>query len=139
VACVNERNIHNSKKYNEATDAFVDPLFKSYLNEKLAHLNREERRAIEPILRKYRKVFYVEGSNDFQGTDLIEHQITTGDAKPIMKAPYRVPFALRKEMEAQVQDMLNKGVNEPSSSPWSAPVVLTPKRSQDGNLSIGFA
>jgi hypothetical protein len=43
---------------------------------------------------------------------LIEHRIITGDAKPIRKAPYRVPFALKKEMENQVQDMLNKGAIE---------------------------
>jgi hypothetical protein len=38
VACLNETNIPNSKKYNEATDALVHPLFQAYLNEKLAHL-----------------------------------------------------------------------------------------------------
>jgi hypothetical protein len=60
---------------------------------------------MEPVLRKYKHIFHVERSNDFKGTDLIEHRITTGDAKPIRKGPYRVPFAL-KEMENQVQDML---------------------------------
>jgi hypothetical protein len=72
---------------------------------------------MEPVLRKYRHIFHVEGSNDFKGTDLIEHRIITGDTKPIRKAPYRVPFALKKEMEDQVQDMLNKGVIEESNSP----------------------
>jgi hypothetical protein len=55
-----------------------------------------------PGLRKYRRVFHVEESNDFRGTDLIEHRIVTGDAKPIRKLPYGVPFVLRKEMEDQV-------------------------------------
>jgi hypothetical protein len=63
---------------------------------------------MEPVLLKYRHVFHEDGSNDFQGTDLVEHIIVTGDAKPIRKPPYRVPFALRKEMENQVQDMLKR-------------------------------
>jgi hypothetical protein len=29
---------------------------------------------MEPVLRNYRHVFHVEGSNDFRGTDLIEHR-----------------------------------------------------------------
>jgi hypothetical protein len=70
---------------------------------------------MDPVLKKYRHIFHVEGSNDFKGTDLIELRIITGDAKPIRKAPYRVPFALKKEMEDQVQGMLNKGVTEESN------------------------
>jgi len=54
---------------------------------------------------KYKHVFHQEGSNDFKGTDLVEHRIVTGDAKPIRKAPYRVPFALSQEMQNQVNDV----------------------------------
>jgi len=93
---------------------------------------------MEPVLRKYRHVFHVKGSNDFRGTDLIEHRIVTGDAKPIRKPPYRVPFALRKEMDKQVQDMLEKGVIEESSSPWSAPAILVPKKCLDGRPKYRF-
>jgi hypothetical protein len=42
---------------------------------------------MEPVLRKNRHIFHVEGSNDFKGTFLIEHRIITGDAEPIRKAP----------------------------------------------------
>jgi hypothetical protein len=73
------------------------------------------------LLKKYRHVFHQEGSNEFEGTDLAEHEIVTGDARPIRKAQYRVPFALRKEMDDQVQDMLAKGIIEESNSPWNAP------------------
>ena len=60
---------------------------------------------IEPVLTKYMHVFHDEEDNQFKGTDLIVYRIITGDAKPIRKAPYRVPFALREEMESQVRDM----------------------------------
>jgi hypothetical protein len=93
---------------------------------------------MEPVLRKYRHIFHVEGSNDFRGTDLIEHRIITGDAKPIRKAPYRVQFALKKEMDNLVQDMLNKGVIEESNSPWNAPAILVPKKLLDGKPKYRF-
>ena len=60
------------------------------------------------------------------------HKIETGDATPIKKVPYKTPFALREETNRQVQKTLDKGVISPSSSPWSSPVVLVPKRSGTG-------
>ena len=62
----------------------------------------------------------------------------TGDAKPIRKALYRVPFALRQEMQDQVKDMLAKGIIEESKSPWSSPSILVPKKSLDGKLKYRF-
>ena len=41
---------------------------------------------------------------------MVEHKINPGDARTIRKPPYRVPFALRKEMDNQIQDMPSKGV-----------------------------
>jgi hypothetical protein len=79
---------------------------------------------MDPILVKYRHIFHEECSNDFRGTDLVEHKIVTGNAKPIRKPPYIVPFALRMEMENQIETKLRKGVTEASSSPWSSPVIL---------------
>jgi hypothetical protein len=93
---------------------------------------------MEPVLRQYRHVFHDESSNHFQGTDLIEHWIITGDAQPIRKAPYRVPFALRDEMERHVREMLRKGVIEPSSSHWADPAILVPKKSADGRPKYRF-
>ena len=50
----------------------------------------------------------------------------------IRKAPYKTPFALRQEMNRQVQKMLDKGVISPSQSSWSSPAVLVPKKSGNG-------
>jgi hypothetical protein len=71
-----------------------DTSFKQYLQEKLGHPSQAERSVIEPVLVKYRHVFHGEGSNDFQGTDLIEQKIVTGDAKPIRKhlTEYHLPL-----------------------------------------------
>ena len=93
---------------------------------------------VEPVLRKYRHVFHQEGSNDFKGTNFVEHRIVTGNAKLIIKVPYRVPFALRQEMQDQVRDMLAKGIIEESKSPWSSPSILVPEKSLDGKPKYRF-
>jgi hypothetical protein len=69
---------------------------------------------MEPVLGRYSHVFHLDENSPFKGRDLGDHRIVTGDARYIRKAPYRVPFALRQEMETQVKDMLKKIVTEPS-------------------------
>jgi len=95
-------------------------------------LNQEDRELIEPILLKYAHVFHDEETNHFKGTNVIEHEIPIGDARPIRRPQYRTPYALREEMETQVENMLDNGVIRPSNSPWSAPAILVPKKSADG-------
>jgi hypothetical protein len=121
-----------------STKEEMDQTFKQYMKEGLAHLTHDERTVREPVLIRYRRVFHDEENIDFKGTDLVEHRIVTGDAKPIRRPPYRTPFALRQEMENQVQDMLDKGVIEPSASPWNSPVILVPKKSKDGRPKYRF-
>jgi transposase InsO family protein len=130
VAAVNDGPVREPR--SETPKVQIDASFQSYLNDKLSHLTDEERAVLEPVLVKYRKTFYVEGSNDFPGTDLVEHEIDTGNTRPIRRPPYRVPYALRDELDRQVETMLDKGIIEPSASAWNFPAILIPKRSLDG-------
>jgi len=74
-------------------------LYRKLLLGKLDLLSEEEKQVIEPVLMKYAHVFHDEDSNDFKGTNVIEHQIVLEDTRPIRKPQYRVPYALRDEMK----------------------------------------
>jgi hypothetical protein len=112
-------------------------VYNKLLSGKLDHLNSDGRRHIEPVLLKYTHVFHDEDTNDFKATQVMEHQILVGDAKPIRKPPYRTPYALRGEMQDQIQKMLAKGVIRESNLPWSAPAILVPKK-VDGKPKYRF-
>jgi len=113
-------------------------LYDKLLQGKLDHLTQEDRQHIQPVLRKYAHVFHDEASNDFKETKAIEHQILVGDAKPIRRPPYRTPYALREDMQTQVQNMLNKQIIRPSTSPWSAPAILVPKKAKMADQNLDF-
>lgn len=55
-------------------------------------------------------------------------------ASPVNIWAYRYPPTLKDEIERQVWDMLNKGFIQPSSSPFSSPVLLV--RKKDGSWSF---
>ncbi len=58
-------------------------------------------------------------------TDLVDHAI-------ILKEVYCVPEKLLSVMKQELHTMKQLGVIEPSSSEWSSPIVLVPKK--DGTL-----
>lgn len=61
-------------------------------------------------------------------TDLVEFDIEIQDSPPIRQRAYRVPWTQRSLLEQQINNMLEAGVVEPSTSPWSSPVLLVPKK-----------
>nr|AHN53418.1 pol polyprotein [Nuttalliella namaqua] len=62
----------------------------------------------------------------------VEHRIDTGGVRPLRQRPYRVSHSERETIETEVTEMLSKSIVRPSSSPWSSPVVLVPKK--DGSI-----
>ena len=53
---------------------------------------------------------------------------------PISKAPYRMAPAELAELKKQLQELLDKGLIQPSVSPWGAPVLFV--RKKDGSLRL---
>ena len=54
------------------------------------------------------------------------------DTRPVRLPPYRLPYAYRDTVKAEINDMLKYGVIEESHSEWSAPIVIVKKK--DGTL-----
>jgi hypothetical protein len=130
---INSRNESDSKQpTRQRRQKKNETLYHKLLQGKLDHLSPEDRQQIEPVLLKYAHVFHDEDTNDFKGTDVIEHQIPIGNAQSIRRPQYRTPYDLREEMQKQVQNMLDQGIIRPSTSLWSAPAILVPKKSPDG-------
>ncbi|XP_039283548.1 uncharacterized protein LOC120351144 [Nilaparvata lugens] len=106
------------------------------LVEKTKHLPRGEAEQIQVVLEKYQHLFGEPGRDGCQVN--VQHCIPTADSAPIAKRPYRVPYHLHPVVEEHLADMLDKGIISPSTSPWSAPVVLVKKKTTDGSAKWRF-
>lgn len=65
-------------------------------------------------------------------TNMITHQIDTGDSPPIRQRYYRMSPEKQRILCEQLEEMLKLDVVEPCESAWSSPVLLVPKK--DGQV-----
>ncbi|CAH2016446.1 unnamed protein product [Acanthoscelides obtectus] len=80
-------------------------------NAKTEHMNSEEKDAITKLVREYSDIFHIDG-NYLTFTSKIKHHIRTSDEIPIYTKSYRYPEIHRKEVQRQIQSMLDQKLLE---------------------------
>jgi len=70
------------------------------------------------------------------GTDLVTHTIDTADTPPIRRRPYRHFPEARKELDKQIERLLDADIIEESDSPWGSLVVLVKKKNNTHRLCV---
>ena len=63
-------------------------------------------------------------SNTLGRTQLAEHRIECGPARPIWQSPYSISHAYRAAVQQEIKEMLEGDIIEPSSSEWCSPMVV---------------
>lgn len=69
-------------------------------------------------------------------TNILEHEIDTGDSVPIRQRYHSVSPYVQAEMDKELERMLRLGVIQPSESPWASPVVGVRKASGELRLCL---
>ena len=100
-------------------------------------LPRGQQEELQAMLSKWKKVFAVH-DEDFGQTDVVQHQIHTGDAPPIRERHRPLPPSMYKEMKTLLHGMLEKGVITESCSPWAAPIVLVKKKDGSWRFCVDY-
>ncbi|XP_074658622.1 uncharacterized protein LOC141911531 [Tubulanus polymorphus] len=95
----------------------------------IEHLNPTEATRFAELLTKHSNAFS-KTDEDLGQTDLVQHEVNTGDHAPIRQPPRLPPLSKRKETEDLVHDMHRRGLIERSRSPWSSPIVLVKKKTE---------
>jgi hypothetical protein len=79
------------------------------------------------LLNRFKEVFHK--PTGLPPPRLQNHTIPLMEGKgPVKVRPYRYPQSQKEQIEIMIQDMLAEGIIQPSSSPYSSPIVLVKKK-----------
>jgi len=92
---------------------------------------------LKSLLYDHRDTF-ASSSSDLGFCFLVEHDIDTGDSRPIKQSPRRPPIAARETENEILDEMLVTGVIEPSNSSWASPVCLVKKKDGTFRFCIDY-
>ncbi|KAL4132497.1 hypothetical protein QTP88_009636 [Uroleucon formosanum] len=98
------------------------------------HMNNEEKESIERLCSEYSDIFFLEGDT-LSCTETIQHEIkTSGTSQPVFQRPYRLPYSQKKEIDKQIEQLEQDGIISPSDSPWNAPLLVVPKKTDASGI-----
>ena len=92
---------------------------------------------LQELLLKNRHVFS-ESECDLRHTNIIEHRIDTGSAKPVRQQLRRYPPAHLEVILEHIDNMLQQGIIEKASSPWASNIVLVKKKDDNFRCCIDY-
>ncbi|GJP86184.1 hypothetical protein CLOP_g16241 [Closterium sp. NIES-67] len=90
---------------------------------------------IKELLKEFQDILPDDLPNELPPYRTHQHEIVEEPgSKPTFRAPYRLSPIELVDMKNQIEYLLAKGLIRPSSSPYGAPVLFTPK--SDGRLCM---
>ena len=89
------------------------------------------------LLNEYRNAFALT-MDEIQKTDLIEMEIKLNSNQVVNYRPYKVPYGLKKTLQSQIDLLLKLGIIQNSSSEYSSPVLLVPKKNGEYRLCVDY-
>ena len=103
----------------------------------LEHLSPDIRTRVENFLKNYQDIF-AKSVLDLPGCNTVPHKIELRDNRPVKSKAYRVPHALRPELDSQLDLLLEANILHPSMSEFASPVILVKKACGQYRLAVDF-
>ena len=101
------------------------------------HLDLSEHIILAKFIKEFRHIFAT-SDDDLGCCTVIEHEIDTGDAKPVCQRMRHISKEFKGEAEKCIQKMWDNNTIQSSNSEWASPSVLVRKKGGSVCWCIGF-
>ena len=102
-----------------------------------ANASADEVKKVEDMLLRWSHIFSKD-SSDLGRTDVLRHRIDLVDDIPVKEKARRIPPNMYEELRQHLSQLLEIGVIEESSSPYSSPIVIVRKKTGEIRLCVDF-
>ena len=108
---------------------------REFIREEEIPFDKEE---LNETLTEFQDVIALRGDT-LGSTDLIQHRIAVSkNVRPIYIPAYRVAYSQRDIIDQEVKKMEEQGIIEPTTSPWSFPLLVVPKKDKTNRIVVDF-
>ncbi|KAL5251697.1 hypothetical protein ACHWQZ_G014742 [Mnemiopsis leidyi] len=129
--------IYNVNEIHETSESRFETIVKLTKIRENPNLNRGQVQIVEGILKDFEDVFAITRDELSLCTD-VEHEIPLIDTTPV-RCPYRrVPFHLFKDLEQEIQSLLDANIIEYSDSEYSSPAILLKNKNGKQRLIVDY-
>ena len=104
---------------------------------KFGKINEQQETQLRKVIQKYQHLCAIEDTK-LGKTNVVKHQIPTGDHEPISQKAYRVDDRKRKIIKEEIDKMLKDNIIRESHSPWSSPVVIVTKKDGSNRFCVDY-
>ena len=92
---------------------------------------------MEELLKKYSNLFTP--LSGVPPDERVRHAIKlTHGARPVMKRPYRLSDAQKKDAEEQIRNAMKEGWIQPSTSAWGTAILMVPKKEGTWRMCVDY-
>ncbi|MCG8076676.1 MAG: reverse transcriptase family protein [Candidatus Thiodiazotropha taylori] len=137
ATCSPIAEVYKVKKMIDDTTGNVPKHLKDLYDRTITGMNNEQRQEVAQLLCKYSNVFS-ESDDDIGRTGIIKHKIPTGMNRPIKQQPRRIPVHMNKEVDEQIDKMLQDKIIQPSKSPWASCIVMVMKKDGSNRFCVDY-
>ena len=110
-------------KEGNADQTKLEELFQKLQIDDMTHLSSDEISQVKQLISKYRNIFH-DDETGLPAANVPEHDIIL-DTDKIIRTPYRqIPLAMKPKAKELIQDLINKDIIEPSTSPYHSPSFI---------------
>ena len=82
---------------------------------------------------------FAECDSDVGTTDIVFHEIDTGDSRPLRQPARRVPYGeQRAVIEKEIEKLVDADIARPSTSPWASPIVMVKKKDGSWRMCVDY-
>ena len=109
----------------------VEEVYQELKVDDVPGLTEEHKQSFRDLIRRRLPVF----SNRPGRTHVIQHHINTGNHPPVAVRARRTSPAEREIIGEHIDKLIKEDIIERSISPWSSPLMLVPKKTQEGEAT----
>lgn len=99
--------------------------------------NEEERKQLHDLYCEFPET-WVKDDLDVGYSDLIKHKVPLLDDVPVSQTYRRIPPTQLEEVRKHIQDLLEKDIIQPSTSPFASPIVLVRKKNGELRMCVDY-